>query len=126
MAKQPLFFHVRDEDGQATFAVQSFDDRNFSVGYAVTHNGDNFCKKTGRKIALERATHILNNTDKNASRTVIMGNDTLPHVVRRNIENIVKRSAELLKSSEEKFFVVTWSDRRAKGALVQLEISKEK
>lgn len=145
MAKEPLFFHVRDlkstesitrkdgtkvvvknfRPGGVTFSVKKFDDSNLSIGYSVTAKGDNFCKKVGRKIAFERASHIIDNIDKNAKRTVHIGEkEYLPHTVRRNIEAIVKRSMELLKLESKSVNVVTWADGRATGDLVQLSIDK--
>lgn len=128
MAKEPLFFHVRNtkKDGNlgggATFSVQKFDDKNFSVGYAVSHQNDNFCKKAGCKIALERSTHILEHVEENAKRQVSSDKMLLPHIVRKHIDNVVKRSAELLKVQEENVCVVTWADKRLKGGLLQLEV----
>lgn len=123
MATEPLFFHVREQEGACTFSVQKFDSRNLSVGYAVTHSSDHFCKRTGRRIAQERSSHILKNPDKNASRPVSEDRMLLPHLVRKNIENVVKKSAELLKLGNANICAVTWADRRNKGGLVQMDIA---
>lgn len=145
MANEPLFFHVRDlknveeverkdgtsvkiknyKPGGVTFSVRKFDDRNLSIGYSVTAKCDNFCKKVGRRIAFERADHIIKNVHKNAKRRVHTDNiEALPHEVRRNMEAVAKRSMELLKLNSESVNIVTWADGRARGDLVQLTIRK--
>lgn len=147
MAKEPLYFHVRREGplktvkdqktgeerthktylkGAATFAVKKFNDGNLSIGYSVTHKMDNFSKKTGRRIALQRAEAILKNPEKNSSRHVTEHLKVLPHLVRKNIKDVMKRSKELLHMREGRIFGITWADRRAnenkRKSIVQLTI----
>jgi hypothetical protein len=130
MAKEPLIFHIRNDKGSVTFAVRAFDARNLAVGYAVTHKGDNFCKKIGRTIAENRANHILNNPEKNSSRSITNESRILPHIVRKNIVNILQRSKELLKMESNSIYCVTWADSRSKRTptdklgLVQLELNE--
>jgi len=69
-----LFNHTTDKElGKCTCVTLRFNDRDAVSGFAVCSYKDNFCKATGRKIALARAidaAKIRGTIDKSVSKKI--------------------------------------------------------
>lgn len=101
-----LIFHVREENNKAvTFAVKKGDSyagsTEYEVGYSVTHENDQFNKKTGRRIATERLKSLTRNKKNNATsiaHSCLV--DYVPHRVKKNLENVLRRASKITKDEE--------------------------
>lgn len=97
--KQPLFFHIRPDDGITlphTYAVKQVGD-SLVVGFSITHENDQFCKKTGRELASKKMNALAGIKDEHFRTEVTMNeNVSVPPTIATTIENVVQRSGELL------------------------------